>query len=706
MKRLADFQDLKIPLANGVLDGRSAAGEPQPSDFSLLLNVDTQDQAGRARMPQFYAWKSADPSNEDLHDQLLGGAGKIVDGEFMSYAGQREVILLLAEARQSSGIYYSIACTKSRIYASTGQCRNWRIIADNLAGGYTAGDSPWPNVTPRLAQVGDYLLFTNNIDPVLAWPLGSAVIDTGVNADRRWSMFEVFDLVGLDIIRAGVVAQWNGIALIGNCVQEGTHYPGRIFWSDTGAPTSWAPGVNSLAGFFDFSNGETVLRIEPIGGQLRVYTDKAVYSVTLVGGDAVFQFQEIYRGDLALAFANSFVNAGEAHIWMVQDSIVSLGAYDRVPNRYEWVHRAAAFIFRGMDGRWVQDSPVGFEGFNALDRAKCYQIAAGYDEQLGNVWFSWPTQRTSTETPDDASDFEGVRRLSLVINPRYNKATLVDHGFTAFSVMRQHLWKTVRDFMIENGVCNSADLLSNDNLLLQKEGAPLNILQAPAVPPTCIWNATNDPTLPKSADSVASLVCGIKLALECNKCVPVPYFAMASASDFCIKQFDISARLRELYVPQQAPVWIPSNIPQFPNVVTGNYVDQGYPTIWQGCAGTWGTSAEKTATRIKVDYDAEAQTVPGKLFAQIGVSNSPRCIKWHDSDPITLDCLQSDLDEADERGMAPAMFPFFRVGQWLAYRVFVASGDTELNYSPTGCGVTLNQVEIRAKQKSETYANQ
>jgi hypothetical protein len=354
MRQLKDFQDISIPLANGVLDGRSTAGEPPPTDFGFLLNVDTQDQAGRARCPGFYAWKSADPSNEDLHDQLLGGAGKMVDGVFVSYAGQREVVLALFEARQSSGIYYSIACTKSRIYASTGQCRNWRIIADNLAGGYSDGDSAWPNVTPRLAQVGDFILFTNNIDPVLVWPLGGSVIDgtqfigkAGYNpADyyRRWAMFEVFDLVGLDIIRASIVAEWNGFAFIGNVVQEGTHRPGGIFWSDSANPMEWAPGGNSLAGFTDFSNGETVLRIEPIGGQLRVYTDKAIYSVTLVGGTAVFQFQEIYRGDLALAFSNSFVNAGEAHIWMVQDSIVSLGAYDRVPNRYEWIHRAAGSI--------------------------------------------------------------------------------------------------------------------------------------------------------------------------------------------------------------------------------------------------------------------------------------------------------------------------------------------------------------------------
>jgi hypothetical protein len=354
----------------------------------------------------------------------------------------------------------------------------------------------------------------------------------------------------------------------------------------------------------------------------------------------------------------------------------------------------------------VRRDPFEFAGFSPIDKSKCYQIAAGYDEQLGNVWFSWPTTRASVETPDDPTDFEGVRRLTLIVNPRYNKATLVDHGFSAFAVMRQHLWATVRDFMIENGVCNAADLLSDTNLLLQKEGAPLNLLEAPVTPPTCIWNATNDPTLPKSVDSVAARVCGLKLALDCNKCVPTPTFVMASTTDFCLKSFDISSLLREIYVPSETPVWIPSNIPQFPNVVQAQYDSRGYATVIQGLVGTWGTSAEKIVNRIKVDYDATPQTIPGKLFTQLGVSNSPRCVQWHDSNPITLDCLQSDLAANDERGLTPAMFPFYRAGQWLAYRILVGSGDTTINYAPTGCGVSVNGMSMRVKQKSETYANQ
>jgi hypothetical protein len=706
MKSLGDFKDLNIPFRGGVLDGRYASGEATPLDYRVLLNVNTTDERGKGRLPGWTAWRSDDVTNEDLHDQLLGGSGYMDGDEFVAYDGQREAITILFEARSSNGTIYSIAGTKSRIYASTGQGRNWRIIADNLAGGYVEGESPWPNIKQKIAQVGDFILYTNGIDPVLAWPLGGAVITEGDFASRRWAAFEVYDLLGLDIDRAGVVASWNGFAFIGDVTEAGTRSPGRIYWSDAGAPLEWAPGGESLAGYVDLGSGETVLTIEPIGGQLRVYTDRAIYLVTLVGGEAVFQFLEIYRGDLALAFQNSFVNGGDFHLWMVQDSIVVLGAYDRVPNRYEWMHRAAGFIFNGMDGRYTADWPGNFDGFNPLDKTRCYQIAAGYDANLGNVWISWPTQRTSQETPDDPNDFEGVRRITLILNPRYQKATLVDHGFSAFALMRKHDWKTVRDFMIENGVCDAEDMLSDDALFGEKEGYPLNTLEAPENRPTCIWNETENPEEPMSPDSVAARVCGIRLAIDCKQCVPEPRFCMASVSDFSLKEYDISARLREVYTEQTEPEYVPENNNHFPNVVKPHYTETGYPTLIAGEVGQWGTRSEKIVTRATVDYDAEAQTVPGKLLVQLGVTNSPRCVTWHDSDSVTMDCLQEGADAEGARPAEPAAFPFYRVGAWIAYRVFVASGDEELNYSPTGCGVNFNTITILAKPKNATWQNQ
>lgn len=710
MRRLGDFKDLPVVLAGGVLNGRLPAGESSQNDFRLLLNVNTLEERGCARLPGWVAWRTLDDSNEDLHDQLIGAQGKMVDGDFVAADGQTEVLTLLAEARASSGIHYNIAGNKSRLYVSTGKGRNWRLIADGLGGPYSQTDSLWPNVRTQMAQVGDYLLFTNNIDPVFAWPMGGPVITTGDNADRLWAAFDVPDLVGLSLDRVGVIAAWDGWAFAGDVTEAGTRYPGRVYWSDFNNPISWAPGGESIAGYAPLGSGETVLRIEPIGGQLRCYTDKAIYAVTFVGGDAVFQFTEIYRGDLALAFQNSLINLGDTHIWMVQDSIVALGAFDRVPNRYEWMHRAAGFIFKGLDGRVVQDSPVDFSAFNPIDKTKCYQISTGYDANLGNIWISWPTKPTSDdpESPDDVFDFEGVRRMTMILNPRYQKATLVDYGFSAFSILRRHQWETVRDFMVENGVCSAENLITESSLVGQKEGFPMNTQTSPDTLPTCIWNEDEDPNNPKSENSVAAMVCDRKLAIDCKQCVPEPEFAMVSVLDFCIKRFDISARLREVYLSKQTTVWVPNkNLNHFPNVLQAFYGEFGYPTLIQGEISRWGTGSDKIVTKILAAYDAEEQTVSGKLGAQIGVSNSPHCTDWHSADAVTMDCLRSGADADGARASQPALFNFYRAGAWVAYRLFVASmEDDVLNYSPTGCGVTINDIAIRAKSKNETWSNQ
>jgi len=704
MKNLGGFQDKQIKLSTGILDGRSSAGEGRVNDFRMLLNVATHNKGGLKRLNGFVAWGSGDqPSNEDLHDQLLGAQGSYVDGEFVVSEGQREAITMLAEVKASSGVYYSLAATRSRLYASTGRGRNWRILADGLGGTYINGDSPWPNVRLRCAQVGDFVLFTNGIDPVLVWPVGGPVITTGDNADRRWAAFEVYDLLGLGITRAGVIAGWNGFAFIGDVVQEGNRYPGRVFWSDSTRPLEWAPGGESAAGFADLEPGETVLAIEPIGGQLRCFTDKAIYAVRFVGGSIVFLFEEIYRGDLVLAIRDSLVNAGDTHVWMTQDSIVALGAYDRVPNRYQWIHDAAGFIFEGMDGRITQGWPGDFAGFNPIDKAKCHQVAAGHDPILANIWFSWPCQRTSPVTPDDPEDFEGTRRLSLVINPRYQKASLVDRGFSAFAQMRVHNWSTVRDFMVEYGVCSEADVLSSSNLLEQKEGFPLNTLEAAQTSPTCIWNATEDPTQPMSSESLAARVRDLRMDLDCKACVSAPYFAMADAKDFCIKRFDTDSRLRQTYLPQDSTVWVPEDVHEFPNVVQAEYEESGYPTLIQGEVSQHGTASDKIVNRLSVNYDAEAQSTPGRLYCQIGVTNSAKCVQWHNSTPQTLDCLEGDGGRPNE----PADFAFYRAGAWVAYRLFVAtaSGET-VEYAPKGCGVTFNETTIRLKPKNETWSNQ
>jgi hypothetical protein len=689
MKRLPDNRDIQIPLNSGVLDGRFPAGTGETTDFRLLVNVGTMDERGRSRLPGWTARRSASPSNEDLHDQLAWVPVVAEDGTVTYTEGDatRDVITTLADVTASTGARYGLAATRSRIYATTGQGRNWRLLADGL----NPGAPVWPRNRVRIATGGDMCLFSNGVDAILAWPMGGGVLTTGPNAARAWAAWEVYDLLGLGVNRAGCIAAWGGFAFLGDVTVNGDQYGSRVYWSDFNRPLEWAPGGESAAGYVDLGRGEQVLRLEPLGGQLRCYTDRAIYSVELVGGETVFLFREIYRGDLALAFQDGFVNMGNSHLWLTRESVVLAGEYDKVPVKYEWLHRAAGFIFNGLDGRWLNDCPVPFTGFGPIDTARCYGIVCGWDGALENAWISWPT------TTEDAADPDGAKRMTLIISPRYNKATLVDYGFSAFAQMRPQPWKSIRDFLLEQGVGIDA---FDSELLLQREGAPLNTITTEAEPPRCLWNATEDPTLPMDEDhSLAARVQNVYLSADCAACVPSPVFCMASARDRAIKQFDVNSRSRETLTG------VASASDRRPEVGVADYTEEGYLTLIQGEIHKFGTGVEKTVTRVGLVYDAETQAEPGKVNVQLGVSNSPHCVEWWNSRPVTMDCLKGNAtDDGKLRQARPASFPYYRAGAWLCYRIFV--GEAADGYEPTGSGGAFNELIYAAQIKNETWRNQ
>lgn len=687
MKKLSGTKDIDIPLTNGILDARTAAGEGNITDFRLLLNTSTWDERGRSRLPGWSARRSASPSNEDLHDQLLGAS---------PLPSIREAITLLGEAVSTSHTVYSIAATKSRIYASGGRSRNWRMLADGM-GGPPVGDY-WPIHRFSMAQMGDYLMFTNGMDPVRAWQLGGE------------TCFEVYDLLGLEITRAGVIAAWGGFVLLGDVMVGGEEYGSRIYWSDYNRPLEWAPGGESVASYVDLGRGERVLAILPIANNLRVYTDKAIYSVDLVGGEAVFLFREIYRGDLALAYKHGIVTIGDTHVWLTKNSLVTAGQYDRTPKMFDWMHRAAGFIFNGVSSEVLNALPVGFSAFSGLDVARCHQIAMGWDGKLENIWLSWPTKTADAQAPD------GVRRITMLINPRYNRTTLIDHGFSSFASLRKSLWESVRDFLLANTNGESTEPLLGD-----KEGESFITIDGPNPAPTCVWNSSENPDEPFSphpgngedpwfgygeyppdaAISLASLVKDRYLDTECAACQAEPFFCMASVLDLSIKEFRTDTRAREVYV-------IDGDTPAvFPQASEGAYVQAGYPTVIQGEVSKHTMLNEKTVTRMGLSIDVVPEQDPGKIYVQLGVSNSPHCVDWRDTLSRNLDCQRDGAPRADEntlRAARPLSFPFYRSGCWIAYRIFVA--DSEGDFAPAGIDVTFNEATIAARVKNETWTNQ
>lgn len=579
----------------------------------------------------------------------------------------REAITLLYEAVAVSGRRKLLAGTKSRLYVLGERGGNWRILLDGQGGDYQGDDNcSCSQRRFKVAQVGNILLITNNIDPVMTWEF-----DSGPNGCDGWSTEFVADLQGLGIARAGVVASWQGFAFIADVELNNERHGSRIYWSDLNDPRSWAPGGESAASYVDLGLGERVVAIEPIGGQLRVYTtrgdEKAIYNVAIVGGDQVLNFQEIYRGPDGIEYQNSLVNTGATHIWIASSGFMVLGEYDRTPQRLEWIYKSDAIFYNGLPGEWLRDFD-GLDGFASVNKERCENVVGGFNSERKQIWFSWPT-----------GDNE-CANMSLVLNPVYRAATIVDHGFTAFCVYRPDYSTALRDFLVEHAGCDPA------SLVMDKEGEPLSDV-TPGDTPSYVRNYYEDPNLPPDPDSLCGYLDGLTLEQLCESCAVDAVFCMASAQDKTIKEFTPDQYYRERYVDEEV-------IYDCPTVTPGDFELDGYYSMVQSDAGDFKERIEKLINKVHIEFVAEEQTSPNLLRCHVGYGAQPSCLTWDKSaTPVKLECLtRKTRNQHKLRNTRQDEIPSFNVhrrGAYLAWRFYI---------SGTGGGSCFNSVTMSVRK--------
>lgn len=224
-----------------------------------------------------------------------------------------------------------------------------------------------------------------------------------------------------------------------------------------------------------------------------------------------------------------------------------------------------------------------------------------------------------------------------------------------------------------------------------------------------LWNSTEDPSLPMDTDSLAAQVCERHILTECKNCVSGTEFAMASTGDLTIKKFTPDVHERSVYVFARDAAYYPVDEPVFPNTSLGCYETTGFPTLIQSECSKLGSQSDKFFTGINVEMDVKAATIPGKLYAQAGCSNSPHCLDWFSAKPKTMDCNRGAATDEMDTGLRPARptsFSYYRVGNWLAWRLFVADGETDGDYAPIGAAASFNKITLAVKVKNETWHNQ
>lgn len=569
---------------------------------------------------------------------------------------ERQEITLLESVTLSNGTRRLVAATRSTIYVNDDRAGNWKVVADGL-GDTCGGEVQDASVSFKMVMMGDIAVFTNDFDFVLAYKF----VDMPAGP-YFWLGDFVLELQALRISTAAVISKYGGFVLIGDLTADGARQTSLLHWSDYNDPLSWVPGGNSAAGFHDFGHGERILRIEPIGGYIRVYTDQAIYDGRNTLDDEIFHFDEIYRNEDKASlpiYKNAFIVTDDRHYWLGADSIYSAGISDREPQRIEWIHVASGIIFSGIKPVVVEGIP-DMASYPAISRRRSRLPVGFYDNVAKALYFSWPT---TSDGPND---------LSLVLWLKYGKATVVNWGFTAGVNHAPDQTITVRDFMDSRGICAS------DDLRYPKEGTPCD-QGIPLVEFPYLYNATERTDQPMDPQSLIASLCDVCLEDLCgNDSTDIRFLVATTGDDISIKQMG-ECRWRENLTGRI--------FHEFPDSSEGCYVQDGFTSLLGGRLNRYGSTKEKETQGLS--FNISTPDGDAELNAQIGVSDCADTTYW--SLVSIRNACESSYYEVDEdkavrykaRPRRALFFPIEKMGKFLTFRIYVSGTDNCFEVSST-----------------------
>lgn len=551
-------------------------------------------------------------------------------------AGCREAVTHLQEI-VTTGARKLIAGTMSRLYELNQSSGNWRVLADGMGSpGYTAAQCGCNDVRSMTATMGSYLIHTNNFDPPGIYLLGEESATCDLN-----SIQPITDLIALGITRAGGVVTWKGFTFFYDITEDGERKGGEIIWSDFEAPDSYIESDTSFAGRATVAVGATILNAAPLGNWLILYTDKGIIRVTLVGGDDVFNFEDIYRGGNALKYKFSLINTGDAHLYLGESDIYVFTQFDTRPINQLWITKAAGMIFNGISEDDASYSPINVDA--------CNLVTGGWNEETKEAFLSWPTGA-------------GIcPNVTLRLNTKFNTADFIDHGFTAFLTFRKDERPTVGEWIEDMGLCPRGSKIATG----VKDGEVCDVGSVVENPPLYIRNETEDPDLPAHEDSLCARLEGMSLDDFCEDCAPATTFIAASASDFTLKQLEDDIFYRQI---------LGGDIEAYDGYSCHGefYTNVGYDTAMQEGAERYRSEDEKIIKRIRIEAEPLAQASPSTLECDIGYAPTPSCFTWKEAEPKLFEC-QSNKSAAQHiaDGTRPDEqfnFPVWRRGVYLSAR--------------------------------------
>lgn len=557
-------------------------------------NFAIRDNRRVSRRPGFTKLFTESPyNNQDLHDQLLAlqtyyadldpvpdGAATVssfpnalCDGTLLTRSQGREPITLIHEAVSASRRRLLFAATSSRIYLYSPFAKNWTLIADGLG----TGTSRF-----KAAQVKESVVFTNGFDRPFYHQVGQSHQGCAMRATS-----EIPDLETIGLTKAGVVVGWKELILFMDVTMDGVPAANRVVWSDFSKPTSFVPGVGSIAGFQDLESGEKILAALPLGDQLIIYTDRSIWQVVATGNaDGPLRFFRSYvsqEGDKTLAYPNAITSTGEAHIYAARDAIYLFSTTLPEPERVEWIHSSSNIMYDDLN----------------LD--KCEEMVMGFHPEQSEIYLSWP----------QIGEELNSRTLVMNVTPQDQGVDVLDHGFSAFGNHKPEAGITFGEFLISYGICDAADLQED----LTKTPC-LPEFDDPICEPDSIYNPPEDDN-PQSLSSLCACLDGLTVAELCENCENNQVFIGASTQDLCLKEFSEEEFYREICNNPEAV----GSFVECYDSTTSTYIRNGYISrIRMGPLDFGQPQSDKTIQNLLVEGYPVASDTPAYLHLMTGTN--------------------------------------------------------------------------------------
>lgn len=654
-----------IPLAplTGAFDPMSSPDEMASGTVRMRQNFQC---VGEKKLRRGTGWEkllnTSNYNNQDFHDQLL----TFTDGSI------RQPILTLFRAESTRKVRSLFLATQGKIAKLNGYSGNWQIIGDRFGGTLTTNAS-----APRfkVAQLGDYLAFTNNFDK----PRYHILEQSQFEATPLINEFADLNAIGLS--RAAVVWEWKNCLFFADVEMDGQRYGYRLLWSNYLDPIGFDPAnAASITGRFDLDTKETILGGAPSANGFLIYTSHGIWEMTVVGGAASFAFRRAYNGEEnqgvgLLKYPNTLLATSLGHIYLAENGPYSFNQYATAPVRTEWLYKSAQILYK------------------SIDATNCQVHIAGQD---GDEIFFF--------TADEGSPYHAPN-IGLRVNLKYSMADKIDHGFTAILNFRPASIPTIRDFIVEHGICTLAGLAAAGYPYL-KEGLP-RPLPAPvaaftpenfytSVTQSINGKVTEDWTQSSPAvHSLCSLLAGARLDDFCLKCEGDTLLVAACSTDWCLKQLG-----RVFYRERCSnPTAVGSTTSDGYISAVGTYLLDGYESLMT-FAPVYTDDSYVKADRFQLDYLSVPQDPPTLVCLRVGISaqvadsnEDTSRIVWfqHSCQPIKVLTNRTPAQHAQANTL-PADFlqwVFERQGKILYF---------ELSIDGTGGDATFSKVITAAKR--------